>query len=350
MPQIIAEVDGVSPDPTHRFIQFGPEPMRGINSEVTLLIVKKYLHARKLTRKQWKKEPRLFNVNWNEPNGEPRTSAGINYLSIGKHIREKGQFDPEALRLPAMECFWLDVSFPIQMNFHVADATGAMTMAQRIPQQQYGPNFPIELNLQREGHLYGSLQPQLTDRIAQLRSRVIENSHLAMQVEWIFDLRSLISDSISLVDITLNQLYIKAEYDLPNGWKFDREKLGERSGRRLRDKLKWVYAIAGTHIDIQDELESLNILREIRNHLLHLDPPCLIVTFEEAAIWLNRVIDVAMIAVKIRKAIGVEISKELINLLLQKEAHFVPRNIGKERKALSPNRNEDYYSSTWPRV
>jgi hypothetical protein len=69
-------------------------------------------------------------------------------------------------------------------------------------------------------------------------SKTIER--LALTTEWFLDLRTLVSDTVSLVEITLNQLYLKAEYDPLPGWKFDREKLGNRHGRRFKDKLAWV--------------------------------------------------------------------------------------------------------------
>ena len=170
---------------------------------------------------------------------------------------------------------------------------------------------------------------------------------MAMGADWIFDLRSLINDSISLVDITLNQFYIKAEYDPLTNWHFDKLSVGERHGRRLNDKLNWICKITGNSIDIQSEVKSLNSLRRLRNHLMHFDPPSLVITIEEATIWLNQIIDIGIILIKIRKAIGAEISMDLVNFILQKEAVFQPRNLLGKRIELNTG-IAGYYSSVWP--
>lgn len=332
----------------HYFIQFGKTPKIGLNSHAAFIVVDHYLKARKQSRKVWRRDKQLYNVNWSDPKGNAKVSKSINYLEIANYVRANGYFHPNDFDLPPMECFWLDVSFPIKMDFHVHDATGTLTMELGIPQQQYGTNFPMRPRLQREGHLYGSFQPQLIRRIISLRQKLIAESNLAIKDEWIFDLRALISDCVSLVDIALNQIYIKAEYDPIPGWKFDKSKLGDRHGRRLNDKLKWVFKIVGRPLNIQPEMASLTTLREIRNHLMHFDPPCLVITIEEAVLWLNQIIDVGLILIKIRKAIGVEISSDLVDFILQKEAVFCPKHIGKPRKPLGHTSNEDYYSSTWP--
>jgi hypothetical protein len=70
---------------------------------------------------------------------------------------------------------------------------------------------------------------------------------------------------------------------------------------------------------------------------------------EEATIWLNQIVDIGKILIKMRKALNVEVSIGLINFLLQEEAIFVPFKTG-QREPLNPNRQEDYYSSTWPKI
>ena len=52
-------------------------------------------------------------------------------------------------------------------------------------------------------------------------------------------LRMLLNECVSIVDITLHQLYFKAEYGpKPAGWTFDPDRLGRRHGVRLKDKLQ----------------------------------------------------------------------------------------------------------------
>lgn len=333
--------------PTHKFIQLTDKPKKGLNTEASFIIVDHYLKSIKQSRDKWRKEKRGLTLNYVEPNGENKQSKPINYLVIAEQIRTTGNFNPETFNLPKMECFWLDQSLDMKINFHMTDHTGTLGIVSGIPQQQYGDNYPIIPHLQREGHLYKTFQPQLLNRIVTQRTKLIENSNLAVEDEWVFDLRTLISDTISLIDITLTQFYIKAEYDPLPGWKFDKDKLGERHGRRLNDKFKWIYQVTGNNLNIEPELVSLNMLKDLRNHLMHFDPPSLVITLEEAALWLNQIIDIGVILVKIRKAINAEVSIGLVNFILQKEVVFVPLTTITARKPIGSSPNEDYFSSTW---
>lgn len=332
---------------THKFIQLTDKPKKGLNTEAGFLVVDHYLKGIKQSRDKWRKEKRGFNVNYSEPNGEKKQSNPINYLVVAEQIRTTGNFNPAAFNLPRMECFWLDHSLDMKINFHMTDHTGTFGIISGIPQQQYGDRYPIKPNLQREGHLYTTFQPQLLNRIITQRKKLIENSNFAVEDEWVFDLRNLISDTISLIDITLTQFYIKAEYDPLPGWKFDKVKLGERHGRRLNDKFKWVYQVTGNNLNIEPELGSLNMLKDLRNHLMHFDPPSLIITLEEAALWLNQIIDIGIILVKMRKAINAELSLGLVNFILQREVIFVPLTTIRTRKPIGTSPNEDYFSATW---
>ncbi|MFH0893427.1 MAG: hypothetical protein V2A54_03235 [Bacteroidota bacterium] len=333
----------------HKFILLTKNPKKGLNTEAGFLVVDHYFKTIKQTREKWRKEKKLLNVNWTEHNGEKKKSIPVNYLKIAEHIRETGSFNPFVFNLPIMECFWLDHSLDMKLNFHITDHTGTLGLVSGTPQQQYGDKYPIKPNLQREGHLYTTFQPQLLKRIISQRTKLIQTSNFAVKDDWVFDLRTLVSDTISLIDITLTQFYIKAEYDPLPGWRFDKKRLGERHGRRLSDKFKWIFQVTGNNLDIESELTSLNMLKELRNHLMHFDPPSLIITLEEATIWLNQIIDIGIILIKIRKAIKSEISLGLVNYILQREAVFVPINQTRKRKPVGENPNEDYYSATWPK-
>lgn len=332
----------------HQFIEFETSPTTGMNTFSSFLVVNHYLAFEKQTRAKWKKDKRKFTVNWTGNNGDQKHSIPLNYLSIAKFIRENEYFDASAFNLPLLECFWLDHSLDIKLNFHMSDNTGTLGLVSGVPQQQFGERYPIKPKLEREGHLYTAFLPQLLNRIINLRTRLINGSENAESDEWVFELRTLIVDTISLLEISLNQFYIKAEYDPLGFWDFKKEVVGERHNRRLSDKLKWVYQISGNFLNIEQELKSLNTLRELRNHMMHFDPPSLIVTFEEASNWLNSIIDIGHILVKIRQAIGVEMSSSLIKLILQRKAKFQPRNIRPKRKKISNEKLGDYYSSVWP--
>jgi hypothetical protein len=175
---------------------------------------------------------------------------------------------------------------------------------------------------------------------------LIENSHEFLTAEWVFDLRNLINDTISLLDITLNQLYIKAEYSPEPGWSFDKEKMGEKYSRRLKDKLSWVRQITGRPLEIESEFASLETLRKVRNHLNHFDPPTLVVTLDEATKWLNDVLSVGHILIKIRETLQVPVCSELLNLILQKEAVINPEKAFKERLPLIEG-EAGYTTSIW---
>lgn len=336
-------------EPTHKFILLADNPKSGMNSCAGFLVVDHYFKTIQQSREKWRKGKQLLSCNWITHNGEKRQSKPINYLKIAEQIRTRGLFNPAEFDLPPMECFWLDHSLDMKLNFHMTDDTGTLGIISGVPQQQYGDKYPIKPNLQREGHLYTTFQPQLLGRIISQRKKIIETSNFAVQDEWVFDLRTLISDTISLIDITLTQFYIKAEYDpLPN-WKFDKLKLGERHGRRLNDKFKWIFQVTGNNLNIESELFSLNMLKDLRNHLMHFDPPSLIITLEEATIWLNQIIDIGVILIKIRKAINADVSLGLVNFILQREAIFVPNDMSIKRKPIGEKPNEDYFSATWPK-
>lgn len=303
------------------------------------------------SRRKWYKDKQNYQINWKDGNQNQQSSHFINYLSIAKFIREHGYFDASVFNLPELQCFWLDFSLNYKINWHKFDHTAqdGLSVIDGVPQQQYGKSYPIIPKLNREGHSFTTLQPQLLSRISQLRTNLILNSDQALTEEWFFDLRTLISDTVSIVDITLNQIYNKAEYDPLPKWKFDKEKLGEKFGRRFGDKLNWVYKISGNPVAAETYLPSFNTLRELRNHMMHFDPPSLIVTIEEATTWLNQVIDVGYLLIKIRQAIGAEISLQLINFILQKEAIFNPEQHFAKRLPIGTG-GADYASSTWSKL
>lgn len=331
----------------HKYILLSDKPRTGANTEAGFLIIN-YFFNKKQSRRKWYKEKQLFQINGNDKGGKPITSKPINYLEIAKFIRENGHFDTKAFNLPEIQCLWLDFSLDNKINFHKFDHTApeGLAIVDGVTKQQYGEKYPITPKLIREGHSYTSLQPQLLHRIYKKRKELIENSELALTDDWVFDLRTLINDTVSIVEITLNQLYIKAEYDPLPHWTFNKEKLGNRYGRKFEHKLGWVYKISGKHLEAEKYLPSCNNLRELRNHMMHFDPPSLIITIEEATNWINQIIDIGWLLIEIRKAIGEKISLQLVNFILQKEAIFNPEKHFAERLPIGVG-NADYASSTW---
>jgi hypothetical protein len=333
-------------DPNHIFVIGTGKPRVGLVTYAALLMANQYLNQN-YSVKQWRKINYIWTIRYDAGPRKGQHSMPLNYLILSDSIRELRGFYPDKLNLSEIHCDWMDGSMEVKLNFHLNDQTGTLGIASGDLQVYYGEKYPINPLLQREGRLYTSFQSQLIRRIIKERAGLIENGSGALEDDWIFDLRNLISNVISLVEISFTQLYIKAEYDPLPGWTFSKEKLGERHGRRMRDKFKWVYQITGKQSNIEAEYPSFESLRELRNHMMHFDPPSLVITLEEAVVWLNQIIDVAAMLIKIRRAIGVNVSADLINLLLQPEAVFVPGN-KRKRNVVASSGLADYRSSTWP--
>lgn len=331
----------------HEYILFKNTPVKGANTQASFIIIE-HLFGKTKSNQKWYKDKTLYNFNWTDHSGKTQTSSNLNYLSISNYLRENGYFNTNDFNLPEMECYWLDKSGDFNVNFHTFDAktNEALTLADGIPAVQFGNNYPVKPKLDREGHIFTTLQPQLLKRIMKGRKALIDNSQNALHYEWVMDLRALINDTIALLEITLNQIYIKAEFDPLPTWTFDLDILGVKHGRRLADKLKWVRQISNKNLDIEPERNSLEELKNLRNHFNHFDPPSLTVTLEEAAKWLNQILDIGFILIKIRKSIGVDVSTNLINFILQKEVYFNPEQDFIKRLPLD-SRKGGYKTSTW---
>jgi hypothetical protein len=343
----LKEVGYTALPPGHKYIVFSARPKIYMNSEAGMLIVRHFF-GDKQSYKKWCKDKTPYTISWTHPKLGQQSSGQINYLRIADQLRTKGQFIPSEFNLPDMECYWLDKSVDVSINFHKFDkgSKEALSIADGTPAQQFGESYPIKPKLDREGHFFTTFQPQLINRIIRNRTALIENSDTALHYDWVLDLRTLINDTISLLEITLNQIYIKAEFDPLDGWTFDKTIVGEKHGRRMNDKLKWIRQICGNNLDIESEKNSLENLRELRNHFNHFDPPSLVITIEEATEWVNQIIDIGVILIKIRKAMNLTMFTPLINFILQKEAIFNPEPAFIERLKLN-SKQSGYHSSTW---
>jgi hypothetical protein len=319
--------EGYERDVNHKYLIYGDSAPKGFVSLATKYLTEYYLGQIRQDIKKWKKDHTLYNLNWQPPEAKVGfTSKKINYLKIAEELRSESKFDIKKFILPPIECLWLDRSIDISLNCHMVESGSkeALSIIDGTPQQQYGGNYPINPKLDREGHIFTTFQPQLIKRIVKQRKSIIENSENALNPDWVLDLRSVINDSISLIDITLNQLYNKAEYSPKPGWTFNKKIMGEKNSRRIKDKLKWVRQISGNPLEIENEVPKLDRLRKLRNHLNHFDPPTLVITLEEATLWLNDILYIGMILVKIRKALNAPLSNPLIDLIVQREAVFNP--------------------------
>jgi len=185
--------------------------------------------------------------------------------------------------------------------------------------------------LDREGSAYTSFQGSLVTRITRLRDGLVLRSGAPQAEEWFDDFRTLVSDSVAFIENTLHQVYFKAKYDPLPGWRFDPNVLGLRHGRRVADKLKWIQQITGVSLHARDEVAAFVLIKDIRNHLQHFDPPSFACTWEEMAEWLNAVLQVGRLAWMMRKCVGALPSVPLIEFLLQRRVAFTPRDPTRRR-------------------
>jgi hypothetical protein len=249
---------------------------------------------------------------------------------LARDMMRDGRFDHKKYNLPNPMCRWLDDSMALSPYFHAPAVGAGYALTFRL-QPHLGDQFPIAPTLDREGTAYTSFQGMLIQRIASLRVWLVEHSAKPGDEEWFQNFRTLVTESVSLVDNTLHQIYFKAQYDPLPGWTFDQMALGQRHGRRLMDKLKWVYQITGKELRAPDETHDLAMVKELRNHLQHFDPPCFAYTLEEAATWLNQVLGVVRLVWRMRARVNAMPSAALISLLLQRDVRFLPKDPARPR-------------------
>ena len=327
----------------HFFIKLSDDYRTGIIPECAKNILNFYSKKSISKRKDWVKQKEFYITN----NENQTHSKNISYSILTNYMRSYGSFSHEEFGLYPYQEFWLDYSINMTIDSHIYDENEALTFSIQDQKQKYGENYPITPQLDREGHLYSSMQDLLINRIIYLRKKLVDESNLALSTNWIFDLRTLIVDVVSLVDITLHQLYIKAQYDPLPTWTFDKSILGEKYGKRMVDKFKWITKITGNSLDnARDEKDSFNNLKQIRNHLMHFDPPSLVLPLEEISMWMNQIIDVAFLLKKMREKMNVSSSTAMTNFLLQKDVLFIPKSNCQNRLPLNSSRN-GYRSSYW---
>lgn len=340
---------GYKREENHKYVLFSDKSPTGNVSLAASIVTQQYFDpVKKQTLKAWKKDHNKYVISWpHQKTGQDIKSLEFNYLSIAEELRTKSKFDHGKFNLYPISCEWLDSTLDISQNFHFFDEgkINPLLINDGTPEKIYGKDFPIKPKLDREGHIFTTFQPSLIKRIIRQRKELIENSDQALYSNWVLDLRSLINDTISLVDINLNQLYCKAEYAPEKDWSFDRDKLGTKVNRRLKDKLKWVRQISGNPFDIEKEVKKLDELRELRNHMNHFDPPTLVITIEEAVEWLNNILFIGNLLIKFRQALGTQVNILLIELICQKTAIFNPEPAFAKRL---PLKNAGYKSSIWP--
>lgn len=336
-------VSGYSP-----LLKFDKVGIPGYVSTVAHILFKQYSNQN-ISKNKLAIDKRVWTTPWHDNTGNLVNSMPYSYLMFMQELRREGKVDADKFRLPLVYSDWLDRGIDITTNFHFTDGSGeAVSIKDGTLQDIYGEKFPVHPSIDRESICFSSINKRLTQRIVVLRKRLVENSDKCMMIDWSFELRNLINDSISLLDITLNQFYIKAEYNPEAHWNFKKEVVGERHNRRMKDKIKWVQMITGNPLNYEAERESFNRLKRVRNHLNHFDPPFFVLAFEEACELLNDVVVVANILVKLRIACITPISLELAELMSQKMVIFTPKHGSIKRTKLDKTK-QGYNSSIWPK-
>lgn len=328
----------------HSFFEYEPnKPGRVIVREMTQRVCNAYLNnnhsitkLRKLNR---------FTINCLDPsNSRTWVSNGISYDIIQNYLQKNNKFDHQAFNLYELRCNWLDGSVELSLPQQIV-GSDEKAVSFRLP-LPFGDTFPLWPTLDREGVLYNSFQNSLAKRIISLHHRLVTSSHEFETHDWLYDLIALISNCVSLVDITLNQFHIKAEYDPLPGWQFDKSRVGSRVCRRIRDKLHWIKEITGSSPDnIAREMKALIFFKNLRNHTQHFDPPCFGFSLEDASSWLNMVSDIGSLLCKLRQKIGSSLNEQIIELMLLPKVIFngkVTHN--RERVA---QLNSGYITTCW---
>lgn len=316
-------------DINHKFIISTNQFYNGNKSLVIFYLLYKYCAYSKNTKEQWKRDVYPYVSTFTNADGSKWNSKVINYKRLNEYIKNTKQFKFEDFDFPRYNCDWLDLSIDANMNFHVPCGTTGMVIQDYSIKQRLG--IEIYPQLDREGHLISTFLPQLIMRVVADRNNLISTSKNALTINWLFDFKELVNNSISLVDIFLMQLYTKAKYAPEKSWKFEEAKLGSKYGRRMSDKIRWVSLITGKNLNIESEKDAFNTLRELRNHLNHFDPPSFCASLEEIVEWLNMILSISTILYKMRECAGANISEELLTFMVQPIVKFEPQSVFSNR-------------------
>jgi len=312
--------------PAHRFLAYKEEnPQISEVNRIATSVLNLMFNSNMSTSK-YRKHQKL-NVNWVHPKKGMQYGT-LRYADIVNHIASKRALDHELLFLPNPGWNWLDNSNLILTTDMppMKDETGTLTFNLET---NLGDGFPFKPKIDREGIACASFQIPMQKSITKLHNLLIDQSHLFLDYDsgWLTSLRALVNDSVSLVDMTLHQLYYAAKFEATPTLKFDYDKLGSPYGRRLADKLKWVYPITGKQLDdVAEEMAAFNKIKKIRNHLTHFDPPCFALTIDDVADFLNQFQLYGRFLWKMRSKMGLNITSEIISILLLPTVIVVPRN------------------------
>lgn len=288
--------------------------------------------------------------SWNDNKGNLHEGS-ISIEAISSNIRTTRAFNVVEFNLPNINCDWLDSPLAIaKPDAPIISTNGTQFLALALP-LPFGNKFPISPCIDREGAVYRSMQTPLQKNILRLFNKLVDESHKVVNLDgvWLNDFRMLLNDCVSIMEVTLHQLYFMAQYRCGDmGWKFDSETLGQRENVRRKDKFKWIGKITGRPLNnAKEEVNSFIALKNVRNHLNHFDPPCFAYTVEDTVNWLNIIPDVGRLLWKIREKLKAQLTAQLVEIIMLPYVEFVPRNPDAPR--VLQTSEVGYMSSTWPK-
>lgn len=332
---------------THKFIVSDFSQFNNtLLNDITNSIFNYYLKTELGITKNKKKGRVPF--EWSDKKGN-RNTGSFSFSRIFDFLRENRSFDPSSFNLLPLKCDWLDSSLEIAKPDGPIFSGDQKSFFGFEVESSLGKNFPVKASIDREGVAMSSVLNRVNRNLIHTHSKLIASSHLSVSLsdDWFNDLRMYFNDSVTVVDITLHQIYLMAEYNsLEFGWSFDKDRLGPKSGVRLADKFSWIGLITGRPLDdAANEIQNFIALKNVRNHLAHFDPPCFAWTVEDAVEWLNRIQGLGMLLWKIRKKLKAPFNEHIVKMLLLPKVRFDP--LMKNRPSVALPKDQGYHSSTW---
>ena len=303
----------------HRYLEFSKaKPLKTKVANSAAHILNSYTHGYQnwLSPNQYRKLDKIVMSAGNSPFGK---SLEFRFDDLVSHIQLSRDFNSSCFGLPAQNSFWLDSSPSISLEgpLRVVESREPLKLLS-VP---LGKDFKIQPVIDRAGVAFATCQPLLQENILTSFNRLVMNSNEALELgkgDWFHNLRMMITDCVSLVDISLHQLYYKA--------RFDPTKVSKKDGMRIREKFCWVYQITGMKLDdVAGERKSFNLLKSIRNHLNHFDPPYFAFLLQEVADWMNRVSDIGTLLWKIRERMQEPVNRELVRMIALPIVEFNPK-------------------------
>ncbi|MCP4607022.1 MAG: hypothetical protein GY847_42000 [Proteobacteria bacterium] len=299
----------------------------------------------RLSRRKWKKQG-ILKLTWKNGNGD-QEELRTQFSDLVLSLRNKRHWSDG---FPKIELCWMEKSIVASMGFYApGNQPDPPSLTTNFP-STLGDKFPLSPKIDREGIAFSSFQTVVLKTIISSRKRLVENSlgMLSLDKQWFQDLITYLNSCVSIVEMTLHQIYYKGKYDGDEmGWNFDENNVGSPVNRRLTDKINWIHQITGKKLDnIASELQAFKSLKRVRNHLSHFDPPVFACSIEDVASWLNKAADIGRLIRTIRRSVRGQLSPKLIELILLPDVKYIPRDPGKSRLPQQPGMGYD--SCVWP--